>query len=402
MLQDEGIRRYLEESEALYPPDAARLSIGEQRALYEALCRQFRRPCPSGIAVRDLTIEGQGGPVPIRIYRPRGAGLLPPLLYLHGGGWVFGGLDSHDDICAELADGAGIAVVAVQYRLAPEHPFPAAFEDCRVARDWIAGHGREHELRPDSIVLAGDSAGRNLAAALALQARDRGTPPISGQVLIYPALGGDMSAGSYVTRAEAPALTTEGMRFYFSAYLGESSHQGWQSKFARPLTESDYAGLPPAFLVAAEWDPLRDDCFDYARQLQAHGVPAVVRHEPMLVHAFLRARHMSRPAGDAFAASSLRFVPSPSQDNWGEGRRPVSVAKGARRVGIDGISRGAQKKAGPSGPGKLNREASRLGDVGSRRTPSGPCTRNHMRERSQNSVCCFARTATRAALQQRQ
>lgn len=302
MLQDQGIRRYLEEAEAIYPPDAARLSIDEQRALYEALCRHFRRPRPAGIAVRDLSIEGPGGPVPIRIYRPRGAAPLPSLLYLHGGGWVFGDLDSHDDICAELAAGAGVAVIAVHYGLAPEHRFPAAFEDCRAARDWIAELGHAHGIRSEPMVVAGDSAGGNLAAALALDARDRGSPRISGQVLIYPALGGDMSKGSYLAHAQAPGLTTEDVRFYFSAYLGGSSGEGGGSKFAHPLMERDYRALPPAFLVAAEWDPLRDDCFDYAQRLRAHGVPAVVRHEPMLVHGFLHATQMSQPAQRAFEA----------------------------------------------------------------------------------------------------
>lgn len=303
MPQDEGIRRFLRESEALFPPDAGRLSIDEQRALDEAYCRHFRRPRPAGIAVRDLSIGGPGGRLPIRLYRPDLATPSSPLLYLHGGGWVFGGLDSHDDICAELAAGAGVAVIAVQYRLAPEHRFPAAFEDCRAARDWIAEHGPAHGIRSEPMVVAGDSAGGNLAAAVALDARDRGSPRISGQVLIYPALGGDMSKGSYLAHAQAPGLTTDDMRFYFSAYLGGSSgEEGGGSKFAHPLRERDYRALPPAFLVAAEWDPLRDDCFDYAQRLREHGVTAVVRHEPLLVHSFLRARHMSQPAQRAFEA----------------------------------------------------------------------------------------------------
>jgi acetyl esterase len=224
------------------------------------------------------------------------------MLYLHGGGYVLGGLDSHDDICAEIADGAGVAVIAVAYRLAPEHRFPAAFEDCRAVRDWIVAAGSDHGIDPNRLVVGGDSAGGNLTAALALDARDRGGPTLAGQVLIYPGLGGDRRQGSYVEHAHAPGLTTADTEYYRSIYVGSPDDPGHASKFAHPLLETDYRGLPPAFLVAAEWDPLRDDCFVYAERLRAADVPASVRHEPLLVHAFLRARRMSRPAADSFAA----------------------------------------------------------------------------------------------------
>jgi acetyl esterase len=300
VLEEPGIRRFMAESDSFYPPDAVDLTMAQQRAFYERLCAHFRKPRPATIAVEDRGCPGPGGPIPIRIYRPSSKAALPWLLYLHGGGFVVGGLDSHDDICAELADRSGLGVVAVDYRLAPEHRFPAAFDDCWAVLQAL-GDG-SLGMEADRIIVAGDSAGGNLAAALALRARDLGAPKLSGQILIYPGLGGDMSRGSFVEQANAPGLTTSDVRYYKSVYVGPPEDPGHGNKFAYPLNETDYAGLPPAFLVAAHWDPLRDDCVDYAARLTAAGVPALVRHEPLLVHAYLRARHMSEAAAASFAA----------------------------------------------------------------------------------------------------
>ena len=216
------------------------------------------------------------------------------------GGFVVGGLDSHDDICAELADGSGLGVIAVDYRLAPEHRFPAAFDDCWAVLEALSRDAFGFD--PGRIVVAGDSAGGNLAAGLAMRARDLGGPHLAGQVLIYPGLGGDRTRGSYLEQAHAPGLTTADVQYYKSVYVGPPDDPNHQSKFASPLNETNYAGLPPAFLVAAHWDPLRDDCVAYAARLNAAGVAAHVRHEPLLVHAFLRARHMSPAAAASFAA----------------------------------------------------------------------------------------------------
>ena len=207
------------------------------------------------------------------------------LLYLHGGGYVVGGIASHDSICAEIASLAQVEVTAVQYRLAPEHPFPAAFDDCWAVLNHIG-----------PCIVAGDSAGGNMAAALCLKSRDVNGPKITAQVLIYPGLGGDMTKGSYITQANASGLSTKDVIFYRDAYKG-SPH-----KYAEPLRETNYAGLPPAFMVAAGLDPLHDDCLDYAANLKAAGVEAEVRSEPLLIHAFLRARHLSEPAANSFTA----------------------------------------------------------------------------------------------------
>jgi acetyl esterase len=284
-IEDPGIRAFLIEGEALYPPDAVNFTMAEQRAFYDRYCAHFRKKRPEGIETKDLSF----GSVSCRHYRKHGSKAAPVLVYLHGGGFVVGGLDSHDDVCAEICDGAGIDVIAVDYRLAPEHPFPAAHED-----GWSALKDISRQHGP--LVIGGDSAGGNLAAGLALRARDEGGPTLRGQVLIYPGLGGDMTRGSYVTQADAPGLSTADVQFYRDTYKGGGS------KFAEPLRETDYAGLPPAFLVAAGIDPLHDDCFDYAACLERAGVPALVRDEPVLVHAFIRARNMSVPARASFDA----------------------------------------------------------------------------------------------------
>lgn len=284
-LEDPGIRDFLIAGERFYPADAVNFTMPEQRAFYDRYCAHFRRARPETVAAGDVRYGG----VPCRHYRRRDQAAAPLLVYFHGGGFVVGGLDSHDDVCAELCEGARIEVVAVDYRLAPEHPFPAAFED-----GWAA-LGALAERHPE-IIIGGDSAGGNLAAALAIRARDEGGPRLKGQLLIYPGLGGDMTRGSYVSQADAPGLTTADVQYYREVYRGGGS------KYAEPLRETDYAGLPPAFLVAAVLDPLHDDCFEYASRLAAAGIAAEVRDEPLLVHAFLRARNMSVPARASFDA----------------------------------------------------------------------------------------------------
>ncbi len=278
-VKDEGIRRFLIEGEELYPADAVNFTMDEQRAFYNQFCAHFDYPHPAGITTHDFKV----GDVPCRTYtlkKPKAK-----LLYLHGGGYVVGGIASHDSICAEIAGPGDVEVTAVEYRLAPEHPFPAAFDDCWAVLNHIG-----------PCIVAGDSAGGNMAAALSLKSRDVNGPKIIAQILIYPGLGGDLDRGSYITQADAPGLTTKDVIFYRDTYNG-SSH-----KYAEPLRETNYVGLPPAFMVAACLDPLHDDCFDFAAKLKTAGVEAEVRDEPLLIHAFLRARHMSQPAADSFAS----------------------------------------------------------------------------------------------------
>ena len=278
-VKDPGIRKFLEEGEKLYPADAVNFSMEQQRAFYDQFCAHFDYPHPAGVTTLDFKV----GDVPCRTYKVKTP--KAKLLYLHGGGYVVGGIASHDSICAEIAGLAQVEVTAVQYRLAPEHPFPAAFDDCWAVLNHIG-----------PCIVAGDSAGGNMAAALSLKSRDVKGPKISAQILIYPGLGGDMTKGSYLTQANAPGLSTKDVMFYRDAYKG-APH-----KYAEPLRETNYANLPPAFMVAACLDPLHDDCLDYARKLESVGVAAEVRSEPLLIHAFLRARHMSEPAAKSFAS----------------------------------------------------------------------------------------------------
>ncbi len=284
-LEDPGIRAFLIAGERFYPADAVNFTMAEQRQFYNKYCAHFRKPRPETIVATDFFVNS----IPCRLYQPKLGSAHPVLLYLHGGGFVLGGLDSHDDVCAEISDRAYVAVVGVEYRLAPEHPFPAAFDDAWAVLQHLAkDYG--------TIVIGGDSAGGNLAAAIAIKARDAGGPKIAGQVLIYPGLGGDLNSGSYVTQANAPGLTTRDVLYYRDTY------KGYGHKYAEPLRETNFQNLPPAFLVAAGLDPLGDDCENYAQRLRIANVPATVRPEPLLVHAFLRARHMSEPARTSFSA----------------------------------------------------------------------------------------------------
>ncbi len=271
---------FIRMTEASYPPDTAQLTIADQRAIYDRMCRAFHRGYPPGVTADDKTIAG----VPCRIYAGQGPATV---IYLHGGGYVVGGLHSHDDVCAEIRHETGLTVIAVDYRLSPEHAHPAAFDDaCAVLR-----------ATPGPLVLTGDSAGGNLAAAAAHALRD---PRILGQVLIYPGLGGARDRGSYLTHAHAPMLTLADVEFYAGIrHHGQEPPAGDPS--VAPLQDRDFTGLPMTLTVAAECDPLADDAADYARLIQSAGGRAHTVTEPGLVHGYLRARATVPRAAASFA-----------------------------------------------------------------------------------------------------
>lgn len=302
LLTDAGIREFLIESESFYPHDAVELSIVQQRELYNTMCAHFHKPRPATVHVTDVAVRATDVAIPVRIYIPESPAPLPAVLYLHGGGFVVGDLESHDDICAEIAERANVAVIAVAYRLAPEHPFPAAFNDCREVLLALPMLAQEYRFDAEQLVVGGDSAGGNLAAGLCLDARDRGGLRIAGQVLVYPGLGGNINSGSYIIQSNAPGLTARDIEYYRELYIGVANQSHHQNKFANPLRETNYHGLPSAYLVAAQHDPLCDDCAEYAGQLKKAGVAVQLREEPLLIHSFLRARHMSAPAGKSFDA----------------------------------------------------------------------------------------------------
>ena len=289
-------------SEASYPPDTASLSIADQRAIYDRLCRAFHRGYPPGITAQDRAFGG----VPCRLYPGKGG----TVVYFHGGGFVVGGLHSHDDICAELCAKTGLTVVSVDYRLCPEHPHPAAFDDALAATCAIAAEC------PEPLLLAGDSAGGNLAAAVAQAIGRKGAFGIAGMVLIYPGLGGHHDAGSYLTHAQAPMLTRDDVLFYSRIRHGDVAAPPPDPTFA-PLSDTDFTGLPPTLAIAAECDPLADDATLYASRLTAAGVAARAFVEPGLVHGYLRARATVPRAAASFDRITRTLI-AMAKGSWPE------------------------------------------------------------------------------------
>ena len=281
---------FIDRTNSYYPPDTADGTIEQQRAVYDRMCRAFFAGYPEGVGVETKAISAPGRDIPVRVYR---ASEDPPAvtLYFHGGGFVVGGLESHDDVCAELCARTGHEIVSVDYRLAPEHVHPAQFEDALAAFEWAAA---TYE-RP--ILLAGDSAGGNLAAAVSHAVRDRLCRPV-GQVLIYPGLGGDQSKGSYVTHAEAPMLSVRDLDFYRQARTGGRSLSG--DPTLSPLADADFSALPPTVIVTAECDPLSSDGEAYRDRILAAGGRALWHEEKGLVHGYLRARHSVARARHSF------------------------------------------------------------------------------------------------------
>lgn len=280
-----GILAFHKRCEAFYPADAVDAPIEQQRRWYDALCAEFDAPSPEGLTRLDELV---GGGVPVRRYRPAEIATQTRILYIHGGGCVVGSLESHDAICAEIAHAARADLVSVDYRLAPEHVWPAAFDDCFEVLTWLLADGRP-------LVVAGDSAGGNLAAGIALKAKVEAVGGIVGQVLIYPGLGGDLTSGSYAEMAEAPGLSTADVLYYRDVLKAPP-----ENPFAHPLKAGDLSGLPPTYISSAHFDPLRDDAAVYAERLIAAGVIVTYRDEPQMVHAWMRARYMSEGAQEGF------------------------------------------------------------------------------------------------------
>ena len=253
-------------------PPTESLTAVEARTAYRDR-RTVLQPTPQAVGeVRDLQADGPHGPIPMRLYRPVGgesSTTLPVLVYLHGGGWVIGDLDTHDTLCRELCVRSGIAVVAVDYRLGPEHRFPAAYDDAFAATRWVATHAASLGLDPGRIAIGGDSAGGNLAAAVCLGARDAAGPSIAYQLLIYPAT--DMRRGhpSQVANGTGYLLTSATIDWFHDHYIDDARHDlDWR---ASPLLAREHGGLPPALVLTAGFDPLRDEGADYARVLTDAG-----------------------------------------------------------------------------------------------------------------------------------
>ncbi len=281
------------------------------------------RPAESILPVRateDLEVTGTAGPLPARIYRPEADGELATIVFFHGGGFVIGDLDTHDNQCRALCREAGAVVLSVAYRLAPEHPFPAAPEDCFAATRWAAEHVDRLGGDAGRIAVAGDSAGGNLAAVVALMARDARGPALAAQLLIYP--GTDFAGGypSETENAEGFFLTREDMEWFRDQYLAGADPSDPRLS---PLAAPDLSGLPPAVVTTAEFDPLRDQGDAYARALEEAGVPVVKRAYAGLIHGFFDLGALSPAAAEATheLCADLRALLErsvPDRDDQGE------------------------------------------------------------------------------------
>jgi acetyl esterase len=270
---------------------------------------------PEAVAlVENRLIPGPSGQIPVRIYWGAQTAGLPILVYFHGGGWVIGDLDSHDGACRTLANKAGCIVVSVDYRLAPEHRFPAAVDDCYAATVWAAENAAS--LGGDALKLAvgGDSAGGNLAAVVALKAREQRGPAITHQLLVYPVTDFDFSTPSYSDNGDGYLLTKAGMEWFWNHYLGELDGA---DVYASPMRAKDLSGLPPATVLTAEYDPLRDEGERYAKRLQEAGVRTTLTRYDGQIHGFFTQVAMPKTyercmnqAAEALTASWGTTVPA--------------------------------------------------------------------------------------------
>lgn len=260
-------------------------------------------PRPSGISVEDRQIAADGRNIPIRLYRPDSTGQHAALLYLHGGGWVTGGLDSHDPICARFAADAGVTVVAVDYRLAPETPYPGALEDCQAVADWMFENAGLLGLDRNRMVVGGDSAGGNLSAAICLKMRDAARADrFALQMLFYPVTDNDVDTASYIENRDAPLLDRNIMMWVLGHYLGKE----WRSIadcYALPFKAPTLRGLPPAYVATAQRDPLLDEGARFAMRLIEDGVRCEYRVAPDMIHGFLRFPALSDCAESEFRAA---------------------------------------------------------------------------------------------------
>ena len=263
-------------------PELSTLEPTVMRQMYAAM------PQPASVEtvarVEDRRIPGPKREIPVRIYTPEGRGPFPALVFFHGGCFVFGGLETHDGTCRALTNAAGSIVISVDYALAPEEKFPAAPEECYAALRWVADAGHEFNVDPRRLAVGGDSAGGNLAAVVALMARDRGGPSLAHQLLIYPVTNHAFDTASYVENASGYLLTRDMMIWAWKHYLADE--QDGRNPLASPLRADDLSGLPPALVITAEFDPLRDEGEAYAARLREVSVPTRCTRYDGMFHGF--------------------------------------------------------------------------------------------------------------------
>jgi acetyl esterase len=317
MALDPQVQAFLDQVAAMNLPPLNTLSVAEAREAAAALSEMHGAPEPVA-SVDNLGVPGPGGEIPVRVYTPEGSGPLPVLVYFHGGGWVIGDLETHDALCRTLANALSCAVVSVDYRLAPEHKFPAAAEDAYAATQWVAKNADQIGCDPRRIAVGGDSAGGNLAAVVTLLARDRGGPQLVFQLLICPLTDSSCDTVSCRENAEGYFLTLEMVRWFWNQYLSSDADRG--NPYAAPLHAGDMRGLPPAMVLTAEFDPSRDEGEAYADRLRTDGVPVQLKRYDGMIHGFLRMGAMldqARVAIEEVAANLQAAFAAPERQGRG-------------------------------------------------------------------------------------
>lgn len=273
-------QQFLKDLAAKRGPGWHEIPVEEGRKLFNSLDVIFGQG-PDLHAVEERVIQGR---IPVRVYRPTDAAAPQPVIvYFHGGGWVLGNIQTHDTVCRRLAETSGFVVISVDYRLAPEHKYPAAMDDAYSTTQYISERAQELGVDADRLIVAGDSAGGNLAAAVAFRARDVGGPRIAKQVLIYPVVEPDFSTDSYLAFADDYGLTKASMEWFWQQYIGDTTAD---RKYAC-LANAESRDLPPAFLLTAEYDVLRDEGERFAERLRSAGVEVELKRYPGMVHGFV-------------------------------------------------------------------------------------------------------------------
>jgi len=266
-------------------PATHTLPVAEARRQYEARIALMAPP-PQVAKVVERRIDGPEGPLGLRLYTPEGNGPFPLMMFFHGSGFVLCSLDTHDGMCRNLAAGIGCVVVSVDYRLAPEHKFPKGLDDCLAATCWAAANAHELGIDTARIMVAGDSAGGNMAAVTALRVRDEGGPALCGQMLLYPVTDYHTpGTPSYAENADGYGLTRDTMEWFWAHYLADKVEA--ENPHASPLRAKDLSGLPPAYVMSAEFDPLRDEAELYGKRLREAGVATEITRRPGMNHGFL-------------------------------------------------------------------------------------------------------------------
>lgn len=291
----EGIKEFVDRSNSVLLPDFYKLPIAQQREMYLGLTKEFHYDLPEGITITDDTISHEGRTISIRVYRPKqvkGNGLL---IYIRGGGFVIGSLESHNSAVSELCDKTGLVTVGPDFRMSPEHPFPASLEDCYGALCGLSREAERFGIDPSRIVISGDSSGANMAVAVCMMSRDRGGPKLRGQALICPVLDFTRWRNGGV---DAPLLTGGEMEFFTACYAPETDQVKHQ--YVSPLISGSFNGLPPAYIMGASMDSLVTDSEQYARLLKENDTPVEFVIEPGLVHAPIRARALSPVVAEAW------------------------------------------------------------------------------------------------------